>query len=73
MSGRLLQGQRTARLRSPGRKNRSIQTLHTEIYNLRKFTKKLFFPKVSFKTRIYNQLIKQSNSIAKICKDINES
>jgi hypothetical protein len=32
-----------------------------------------FFPKVSFKTRMYNQLIKQSNSIAKICKDINES
>jgi len=44
-----------------------------KIWNLRKICKKYFFPKVSFRTRMYNQLIKQSNSIAKICRDINES
>jgi hypothetical protein len=34
---------------------------------------KNIFSKVSFKTRMYNQLIKQSKSISKICRDIKES
>jgi histone acetyltransferase (RNA polymerase elongator complex component) len=46
---------------------------HLKIWNLRKIWRKIFFSKVSFRTRMYNQLIKQSNSMAKICKDINES
>jgi hypothetical protein len=62
-----------ARLRSSGRKNRSVQMLHTENLKLEENLLKNIFPKVSFKTHIYNQLIRQSNSIAKICKDINES
>jgi hypothetical protein len=33
---------------------------------------KIIFPKVSFKTRTYNQLIKQSKSISKLCGDIKE-
>jgi hypothetical protein len=41
--------------------------------NWRKICRKIIFPKVSFKTRMYNQLIKQLNSISKICKDIIES
>jgi len=61
------------RLRLSGRKNGSVQTLHTENLKLEENLQKNIFPKVSLRTRIYNQLIKQSNSIAEICKDINES
>jgi hypothetical protein len=62
-----------ARLLSPGHKNRSVLMLHTENLKLEENLQNFFFTKVSFRTRMYNQLIKQSNSIAKICKDINES
>jgi hypothetical protein len=33
----------------------------------------IIFPKVSFGTRMYNRLIKQSNSISKPSSDIRES
>jgi hypothetical protein len=72
-SERLLLGQRTVRLRLSGRKKRSVQMLHTENMKLEQNLQKNIFPKVSSRTRMYNQLIKQSNSIAKLCKDINES
>jgi hypothetical protein len=31
------------------------------------------FPNISFKTCMYNQMIKQSDSISKLCRDIKES
>jgi hypothetical protein len=47
--------------------------LHTENTETEAKFAKIIFPKVSFKTRMNNQLIKQSNSISKLCKDIKES
>jgi hypothetical protein len=44
-----------------------------KIWNWRKICRKNIFSKNSFRTRMYNQLIKQSNSISKIYKDIIES
>jgi hypothetical protein len=44
-----------------------------KIWNWRKICRQNIFPKNSFRTRMYNQLIKQSNIISKICKDIIES
>jgi hypothetical protein len=55
-------------------KRRTVQTLHTENLKLEEnMQKNIFFPKNSFRTRMYNQLIKQSTSISKIRKDIIES
>jgi len=62
-----------ARLLSSGRKNKSVQTLHTENLKLEKNLQKHNFSKVSFKTRIYNPLIAQSDSISKLSRDIKES
>jgi hypothetical protein len=47
--------------------------LHTEKTEAEEKFAEIIFPKVSFRTCMYNQLIKQSNSISKLCKDIKES
>lgn len=44
-----------------------------KIWNRRKICKKIYFPKNSYRTRMYNLLKTQSNSISKICKNIIES
>jgi hypothetical protein len=47
--------------------------LHTEKTETEgKFAENIF-PKVSFRTHMYNQLIRQSNSISKLRRDIKES
>jgi hypothetical protein len=51
----------------------TVQKLHTEKTETEgKFIENIF-PKDSFRTRMYNQLIKQSNSISKLCRDIKKS
>jgi hypothetical protein len=62
-----------ARLLSFGCKNKSVQTLHTENLKLEENLQKNNFSKVSFRTRMYNPLIAQSESISKLSRDIKES
>jgi hypothetical protein len=47
--------------------------LHTEKTETEGKFAEIIFPKVSFRTCKYNQLIKQSNSILKLRRDIKES
>jgi hypothetical protein len=58
-----------------GLQAKSIRTLHTEKLKKRekKHCRKLMFPKDSFRARICQKLITQSNSKSKICKHIIES
>jgi len=51
----------------------TVWTLHTEKAETEGKFAEIIFPKVNFKTRMYNQLIKQSNSISKLRRDIEES
>jgi hypothetical protein len=57
-SERLLVGQGTVRLRLSKRKKRFVRMLHTENLKLKENLQKNIFPKVSSRTRMYNQLIK---------------
>jgi hypothetical protein len=55
-------------------KSRSIRMFHTENLKLEENSQKnIFFLKVSSRTSMYNQLIKQLNSISKKSKDIIKS
>jgi hypothetical protein len=44
-----------------------------EAENRGKICRKIIFPEVSFRTRMYKKLIRQSNSNSKICKHIIDS
>jgi len=74
LSGRAMPHKHTTRPLMSGRvwatpvrtQEETVWTLHTESRNWRKIYREITFPKVSFRTCMYNQLIQQSNSITKI-------
>jgi hypothetical protein len=60
-------------MRSSGHKNRFVPMLHTEKQKTEEKIAEFNFFQVSFRTRMYNPLITQSESISKLRRDIKES